>query len=262
MTRPTRSSTSSRYGRRRSYSSANSSSAIGSPHTDRRSVTDATCGEMNVPVVRPCAQASAVVSRAMVVLPFVPVTWIDGIRQLGMVEQVARAAAMRSRSGSGMCSGLPGRPGPRALRRGPRRSPRAQPRPSSCSRERRRLGGRPPRPAPRSLATDVRRGLLHERRVARASARAFSPSASRGGQLAADALPRGLRVERPPASSRTSDASTGRRTSPRRSVAAGRRLDARTGWPGGWISGRTPRPAARAGPARSPAASAGPCGMS
>jgi hypothetical protein len=43
-----------------------------------RSRTEVTWGEMKVPVVSPWAQASAVTSRVVVVLPFVPVTWIDG----------------------------------------------------------------------------------------------------------------------------------------------------------------------------------------
>jgi hypothetical protein len=43
-----------------------------------RSLTEETWGEMKVPVVRPWAQASEVMSRVVVVFPFVPVTWMEG----------------------------------------------------------------------------------------------------------------------------------------------------------------------------------------
>ena len=65
-------------GSRCSHSSANASSAIGSPQTSKRSVTESRCGEVNRPVEIPCAHATAAATRAAVVLPFVPVAWIVG----------------------------------------------------------------------------------------------------------------------------------------------------------------------------------------
>ena len=78
VTRPVCSSTVRRKASRCSNSSANASSPIGSPQISNRSVTDARCGEVNRPVDRPCAQAIDAASRAVVVFPFVPVTWIVG----------------------------------------------------------------------------------------------------------------------------------------------------------------------------------------
>ncbi len=73
MTAPALASATRRYGRRCSYSSANSASDITSPQSWNRSVTDRRCGEVNNPVERPCAHAIVEISRAVVVFPFVPV---------------------------------------------------------------------------------------------------------------------------------------------------------------------------------------------
>src|SRR5918996_4545068 len=104
VARPTRPSIVSRTGNRCSYSSANSLSESGSPQIWIRSVTDRRCGDVNKPVTSPCAHASAETSRAVVVLPFVPVTWIVGYVRCGSSRSSA-IARIRSRSGFGMCSG-------------------------------------------------------------------------------------------------------------------------------------------------------------
>ncbi len=78
VTRSPLASTSRKYGSSRSYSSANSSSEMGSPHTEIRSVTECRCGEVYRPALSPCAQARSAMRRAVVVLPFVPVTWMVG----------------------------------------------------------------------------------------------------------------------------------------------------------------------------------------
>ena len=56
---------------------------MGRPQIESRSVTDVRWGEMYVPVVNPWAHARAAISRAVVVLPFVPVIPITCISALG-----------------------------------------------------------------------------------------------------------------------------------------------------------------------------------
>ena len=73
-----RASTTSRYGARCAHSSANSSSEISTPQTDRRSRHRCRCGDVKSPGVTPWAHAISAAARAIVVFPFVPVTWIVG----------------------------------------------------------------------------------------------------------------------------------------------------------------------------------------
>jgi hypothetical protein len=67
-----------RNGIRCSNSSPNVAFAIGSPQISNLSTTESRCGDVNWPVVNPCAHAIAAMRRAVVVFPFVPVTWIVG----------------------------------------------------------------------------------------------------------------------------------------------------------------------------------------
>src|SRR6266540_4779511 len=98
VTRSPFASTSRKYGSSRSYSSANSDSEMVSPHTEIRSVTECRCGEVYRPAVRPCSQARSAMRRAVVVLPFVPVTWIVGYVSCGPSSRSA-SAEIRARSG-------------------------------------------------------------------------------------------------------------------------------------------------------------------
>src|SRR5881397_2875567 len=99
VTRSPFGSTSRKYGSSRSYSSANSASGMVSPHTEIRSVTECRCGEVYNPAVRPCSHARAAMRRAVVVFPFVPVTWIVGYVSCGSSRSSA-TAVMRARSGT------------------------------------------------------------------------------------------------------------------------------------------------------------------
>jgi hypothetical protein len=51
---------------------------MSSPHTESRSRTLSRWGEVNRPVRIPIEHAVAAATRAAVVFPFVPVTWIVG----------------------------------------------------------------------------------------------------------------------------------------------------------------------------------------
>src|SRR6266567_608290 len=121
------------------------------------------CGEMNVPTTSPWAQASAVTSRAVVVLPFVPVMWIVGYVSSGWSSSSTNLE-IRSRFGLGMCSGC---------------------RPSSArTASRKFIGGVPyaPRSAELLPLRGQRRRLLLQRRQA--------------VPLGTDDVPGGLRDER------------------------------------------------------------------
>lgn len=73
-----RASTISAKGLTSSYASMNRSAVTGAPSTLIRSVIDCTCGEVYRPVRRSKALSRASTMRAVLVLPFVPVMWMDG----------------------------------------------------------------------------------------------------------------------------------------------------------------------------------------
>ena len=53
------------------------------PQTQKRSVTDSKWGDVYRPTVIPCAHATDAATRAAVVLPLVPVTWMEGYVSCG-----------------------------------------------------------------------------------------------------------------------------------------------------------------------------------
>ena len=71
---------------------------------ESRSRTERRCGDVKRPVVTPCAQEMSAAARAIVVFPFVPVTWIVGYVSCGSSSS-PETARILSRLGSGMCSG-------------------------------------------------------------------------------------------------------------------------------------------------------------
>src|SRR2546423_13007733 len=72
---------------------------MGVSHSARRSCTESRCGDVYTPVERPCAQRIRPISRAVVVLPFVPVTWMVGYVSCGSSRSFA-SPAIRERSGT------------------------------------------------------------------------------------------------------------------------------------------------------------------
>ena len=139
-------------------------------------VTDTRCGEVNVPGGEPVrARELASPTRAVVVLPFVPVTWIDGYVSCGSVSSVGERW-MRSRVGPGMRLGLASVRGSATASRTvhpdqPSRARRAAPRsrPARCASVASRS---------RSFATTSAGGLRQEPRRSRAS-RSRAPRRSR-----------------------------------------------------------------------------------
>src|SRR5204863_1883038 len=98
----------------------------------------------------------------MVDLPFVPVTWMDGKPSSGWSSR-SHSAAMRSRSGSGMCSGA--RPFRSRVAAARSTTSPASAEPFELLGER-RLAPVGLLRLPLDLGTDVGRGLLHERGIA------------------------------------------------------------------------------------------------
>src|SRR3954471_15698644 len=82
-----------------SYTSANCSADSGVPSSAIRSVTLCRCGDVYRPVRSPNSRSSASIIRAVVVLPLVPVKWMEGYARCGCPSRSIRSL-MRSRSGT------------------------------------------------------------------------------------------------------------------------------------------------------------------
>src|SRR4051812_3395205 len=82
-----------------SYTSANCSADSGVPSSAIRSVTLCRCGDVYRPVRSPTSRSSASIIRAVVVLPLVPVKWMEGYARCGCPSRSIRSL-MRSRSGT------------------------------------------------------------------------------------------------------------------------------------------------------------------
>ena len=99
-----RASTKSTYGLMSLQVRANLAGEMGWPSKQIRSRASSRWGEVNRPVRRPNWRRSDSMTRAVVVLPFVPVTWMTGYVRWGSPRS-STTDAMRTSEGSIICSG-------------------------------------------------------------------------------------------------------------------------------------------------------------
>jgi hypothetical protein len=97
-------STISTKGMTSSYAARKRSASIGRPPTAMRSSIECRCGLVNRPVFSPSSRSTASMIRTVLVLPFVPVTWMTGKERCGSPRS-SITARMRSREGWRSCSG-------------------------------------------------------------------------------------------------------------------------------------------------------------